>query len=255
MNYSTNTRNFDSSRDDNNDTFRQGDNNPNRSSRREPPQGYDDSPPRGNHQGDDRRQHDTSNRGNRNTDRRQYNENQYEDVRATESRTTPRASIRVTDNSRLLESRDTRIPEDVGTVTRTAGAPRKRALPPQEGPTSRKRQASPPGSPERPTYVRLLVTLIITPNPNESPRKFHGKFGFLPHSPWILQTSWCYPQRIASSITSCKEQRSELQRAVSTPMQRTRYDRRYHGIYMIVRHRSTYPRYRLPHPVRPLQRL
>ena len=43
--------------------------------------------------------------------------------------------------------------------------------------------------------------------------------------------------------------------AVPTPMQRTQYDRRYHGIYMIVRHRSTYPRYRLPHPVRPLQRL
>ena len=121
------------------------------------PQGYDDSPPREYHQGDDGRQYDTSNRGNRNTDSRQYNENQYEDERATESRMTPRASIRVTDNSRLLESRDTRIPEDVGTVTRTADAPRKRALPPQEGPTSRKRQASPPGSMERPTYVRTYV--------------------------------------------------------------------------------------------------
>ena len=43
--YSTNTRSFDSFRDDNNDSSRQGDNNPNRGSRREPPQGYDDSPP------------------------------------------------------------------------------------------------------------------------------------------------------------------------------------------------------------------
>ena len=164
----------------------------------------------------------------------------------------------MTDNSRLLESRDTRIPGDVGTVTRTADAPRKRTSPPQEGPTSRKRQASPPGSPERPTYVRLLVTPIITPNPNESSRKSHGKFGFLPHFPWILQTSWYYPQRIASSITSCKRQRSELQGAVSTTMWHNRhnqYDRRYHGTYMIVRHRSTYPQYRVPHPVRPLQRL
>ena len=250
-----NTRNFENSRDDNNDNFRQGDNNFNRRSCREPPQGYDDSPPRDD-QGDNRRQQDTSNRGNRNTDRRQYNENQYEDERATESRTTPRASIRGTDNSRLLESRDTRIPENVGTVTRTADCPRKRASPPQEGPTSRKRQASPPGSPERPTYIRTFARdTDYNPNPNESSRKFHGKFGFLPHSPWILQTSWNYPQRIASSITSCKQQRSELQGAVSTPMQRTQYDRRYHGIYMIVRHRSTYPRYRLPHPVRPLQRL
>ena len=107
------------------------------------------------------------------------------------------------------------------------------------------------------TYVRSPATLIITPNPNESPRKFHGKFGFLPHSLWILQTSWCYPQRIASSITSCKQQRSvrKLQGAVQTPMQRTRYDHRYHGTYKIVHHRSTYPRYRLPHPMRPLQRL
>ena len=63
----------------------------------------------------------------------------------------------MTDNSRLLESRDTRIPENVETITRTADVPRKRASPPQEGPTSRKRQASPPGSPERPTYVRTFT--------------------------------------------------------------------------------------------------
>ena len=105
------------------------------------------------HQGDDRRQQDTSNRGNRNTDGRQYNDNQHEDERANESHTTPRTTVRGTDNSRLLESRDTRTPENVGTLTRTANAPRKGASPPQEGPTSRKRQASPPGSPERPTYV------------------------------------------------------------------------------------------------------
>ena len=43
------------------------------------------------------------------------------------------------------------------TITRTADAPRKRASPPQEGPTSRKRQASPLGSPERPTYVRTFT--------------------------------------------------------------------------------------------------
>ena len=83
-------------------------------------------------------QQDTSNRGNRNTDNRQYNDNQHEDERANESRTTPRATVRVTDNSRLLESRDTRIPENVGTIARTADAPRKRTSPPQEGPTSRK---------------------------------------------------------------------------------------------------------------------
>ena len=80
------------------------------------------------------------------------NDNQYEDERAT-----PRATVRVTDNSRLLESRDTRIPETVETITRTADAPRKRASPPQEGTTSCKRQASPPGSPERPTYVRTFT--------------------------------------------------------------------------------------------------
>ena len=93
---------------------------------------------------------DTSNRGNRNTDGRQYNDNQYEEERANESRTS-------TDNSRLLESRDTRIPDIVETLTRTADASRKRASPPQEGLTSRKRQASPPGSPERPTYARTFI--------------------------------------------------------------------------------------------------
>ena len=45
----------------------------------------------------------------------------------------------------------------VGTITRTSDASRKRASPPQEGLTSRKRQASPPGSPERPTYARTFT--------------------------------------------------------------------------------------------------
>ena len=39
------------------------------------------------------------------------------------------------------------------TLIRTSDASRKRASPLQEGLTSRKRQASPPGSPERPTYA------------------------------------------------------------------------------------------------------
>ena len=45
----------------------------------------------------------------------------------------------------------------MGTLTRAADAPRKCASPPQEGPTSRKRQASSTGSPERPTYVRTFT--------------------------------------------------------------------------------------------------
>ena len=88
---------------------------------------------------------------------RQYNDNQYEEERANESGTTPRTIVRGTDNSRLLESRDTRIPDNVGTLTRTTDASRKRVSPPQEGLTSRKRPASPPGSPERPTYARTFT--------------------------------------------------------------------------------------------------
>ena len=43
--------------------------------------------------------------------------------------------------------------QSTGTLTRTLDASRKRASPPQEGLTSRKRQASPPGSPECSTYA------------------------------------------------------------------------------------------------------
>ena len=50
---------------------------------------------------------------------REYNDNQYEEERANESRTTPRTTVRSIDNSRLLESRDTRIGDNVGTLTHT----------------------------------------------------------------------------------------------------------------------------------------
>ena len=130
--------------------MRQGDNNSDRRGRKEPPQGYDDSPPRDYHQNDDRRYQDNSNRGNRNTDGRQHNDNQYEG-------TTPRTTVRGTDNSKLLESRDTHIADNVGTLTRASDASRKYASPPQEGLTSRKRQESPPGSLERPTYARKFT--------------------------------------------------------------------------------------------------
>ena len=118
---------------------------------------------------------------------------------------TPRTTVRSTDNSRLLESRDTHIPDNVGTLTRTSDASRKRASPPKEGLTSRKRQASPPGSPERPTYARTFTgDTDYNPQPQwdiqEIPRDTRV--------PNPLQRSWCYPQLIVLSITSCKRQRS-----------------------------------------------
>ena len=147
----------------------------------------------------------------------------------------------------------------MGTLTRTADAPRKRASPPQEDPTSRKRQASPPGSPERPTYVCTFTSdTDYNPQPQrviqEIPRDIRVPNPLPLDPPDIVLSS---PQLIVLSIRSCKQQRSvrKLQGAVPTPMQRTRYDHRYHGTYTIVHHRSTYPRYRLPHPTRHLQRL
>ena len=159
---STNNRNFDNSRDDANDNFRQEDGNSNRRSRKEPPQGYDDSPPREYLQSDDRRQQDTSNRGSRNTDGRQNNDNQHEEERANEGRTTPRTTVRGTDNSKLLESRDKRIPDNVETLIRTSDASRKRASPPKR--VSRHASDKLPHQGHRNTqrtHVRSPVTQII----------------------------------------------------------------------------------------------
>ena len=175
-----------------------------------------------------------------------------------------RATVRVTDNSRLLESCDTRIPENVETITRTADAPRKRASPPQEGPTSRKRQASPPGSPERPTYVR---TLTGDTDYNSQPQRVIQEILWdirvpnpVPLDPpdiVVLPATDCiidYELQTAAFRAQAAGGGPDPNAAHPTPMRRTRYDHRYHGTYMIVRHRSTYPRYSLPHPVRPLQR-
>ena len=156
-NYSANNRNYDNFRDGRNDNFRQEDGNSNRSGRNDTTQGYNDSPPRDYHQNDDSRYNYNSNSGNRNTDGRQYNDNQYDKEHANDNRTTPRTTVRSTDNPRLLESRDTRIPDKLDTVPRTSEATRKHASPPREGITSRKRQASPPGSHERPTYARTFT--------------------------------------------------------------------------------------------------
>ena len=178
---------------------------------------------------------------------------QHEEERENESRTTPRTTVRGTDNSRLLESRDTRIPDNVGTLTRTSDASRKRASPPQEGLTSRKRQAAPPGSPR--THVRSPVTRIIILVPRGTSRRYQGTPGSLPYSHWILQRmSYCLLV-IVLSITDCKQQRSvrKLQGAVQTPMQLARFARRIHSTYTIVLHRSMYPLCSLPNPVRPLQ--
>ena len=129
---------------------------------------------------------------------------------------TPRTTVRGTDNSRLLESRDTHIPDKVGTLTRTSDASRKRASPPKEGLTSRKREASPLGSPERPTYARTFTgDTDYNPQPQWDIQE-------IPRDTWVpnpLQRSWCCPQLIVLSITSCKRQRSEckLQGAVSSP--------------------------------------
>ena len=151
-----------------------------------------------------------------------------------------------------------RIPDNVGIITRKSDASCKRTSPPQEGLTSRKRQASPPGSPERPTYARTFTgDTDCNPQPQQDIKE-------IPRDTWVPNPLpldppeiVVLPRLIVLSITNCKRQRPvrKLQGAVQTPMQLARYDRRYHNIYTIVRHRSMCPPYSLPHPVRPLQNL
>ena len=107
------------------------------------------------------------------------------------------------------------------------------------------------------THVRSQATRIITLVRKGTPRRHQGIPGFLPFSRRILKRLSRCLLVIASSIMTCRQQRSVLERqgVTQTPMQLGRFALQFRSIYITGSHRSMYPPCSLPHPVRPSQRL